>query len=44
MMAILTFNMKGHMEVSQKIFGKDHKRIANSITIFEIEYYHLQLH
>jgi 7,8-dihydropterin-6-yl-methyl-4-(beta-D-ribofuranosyl)aminobenzene 5'-phosphate synthase len=31
-MVILTFDMKGHMEVSQKVFGKDHKE-NNSITI-----------
>ena len=44
MMVILIFDIKAHMEVFQKMFGKDHKMIiiVNSLLLlFEIEY-HLQ--
>jgi hypothetical protein len=44
MMVILIFNIKAHMEVFQKMFGRDHKMIiiVNSLLLlFEIEY-HLQ--
>lgn len=43
MTVILTFDIKAHMEVFQKMFGKDHKMIiVNSLLLLlEIEY-HLQ--